>query len=385
MIKNSVMLHGGIDFSHSNRGCQALSFGSIDFITSLDPTIKKIILPAYYIRRRRVSEYFELSPDKPIFIERKFYSIFSVFLVLILSKLGLSIFVRRLSFFRDVSSCRYFFNVFGGDSFSDIYGTKQFLEFAIPSLIAIMLKMDHVLLPQTFGPFQRKAIPFYVGRFIVRRSSSVYARDIKSMEFISETYNYEVKLSSDVSFLLPPKEIRLEIKSNGLRVVGINISGLCYFNSYRGVSSRFDAYKNLMISLIHRLSEHYYIIFIPHTYNTLGTDSSSDDLAAIIEFISHIDFPIQYMLIENNFSYSELKFIISKCDYFIGSRMHSIFSSIDMRIPFYALSYSYKFSSTINLYSEFGSHTSIINIDSSEVDNIVDKIVIDINQKLDNK
>ena len=67
----------------------------------------------------------------------------------------------------------------GGDSFSDIYGLGRFFGATLPVISVIMIKGQIVQFPQTYGPY-RSGIARCIARWILRHSSLVLARDIRS-------------------------------------------------------------------------------------------------------------------------------------------------------------------------------------------------------------
>ena len=72
-------------------------------------------------------------------------------------------------------------DISGGDSFSDIYGIRQFRSQCLPKLIALQLGLPLVLLPQTFGPY-KLATAQSAARSILRRASQVWTRDARSYQ-----------------------------------------------------------------------------------------------------------------------------------------------------------------------------------------------------------
>ena len=88
---------------------------------------------------------------------------------------------RLHPYVRLLDECDAILDVSGGDSFSDIYGTKRFLSIVRPKLIAAHRKVPLLLLPQTYGPFKRTRVR-RVAREAVLAARMAWARDLRSFK-----------------------------------------------------------------------------------------------------------------------------------------------------------------------------------------------------------
>ena len=82
------------------------------------------------------------------------------------------------------------------------------------------------------------------------------------------------------------------------------------------------------------------ICFVPHVYNV---DDGSEDIAVhrvFKEKFSNRKDRISF--IEEDYSCTELKYIISQCRFFVGARTHSIIAAYSSGVPALALGYSMK-------------------------------------------
>ena len=71
----------------------------------------------------------------------------------------------------------------------------------------------------------------------------------------------------------------------------------------------------------------------------------------------------------------EVKYVISKMHYFIGTRMHANFAAIYTHVPLFGLAYSYKFQGAFENNGVFGSTAMINNISKAECDKIIEQII----------
>ncbi|MCU7801484.1 MAG: polysaccharide pyruvyl transferase family protein, partial [gamma proteobacterium symbiont of Lucinoma myriamae] len=143
-----------------------------------------------------------------------------------------------------------------GDSFTDLYGARRFNSESLPKLIAIQLKVPLVLLPQTYGPFNKKKSIKKV-QYILENVKEAWARDERSFKLLNDLLpnhpnNKFFYSGIDVAFLLPKYEpvkllkqkIRTWLENDRIKpVVGINVSGLIY-NEPAVAISRYKFYAN---------------------------------------------------------------------------------------------------------------------------------------------
>jgi colanic acid/amylovoran biosynthesis protein len=247
-------------------------------------------------------------------------------------------------------------DICGGDSFSDIYGVPRFLLNSIEMLSVIIVRGDIVLLPQTYGPFSN-SIARAVARWITRHASSILVRDRKGIDFVKSLIGRdcgEVNYCPDVAFALRaecPTEVQVDPplpSDSGTGIIGFNVNGLMYNGGYTrddmfSLKLDYQAFlPDLLVSLLNEQGNR--LLLIPHTYGTEGTvesdlDSSIKVRDALPEKLRH-----RVHVVTGNYDQHELKGIIGKCDFFIGSRMHTCIAALSQAIPCIGIAYSYKFS-----------------------------------------
>jgi len=244
----------------------------------------------------------------------------------------------------------------GGDSFSDIYGLGRLIYVTLPQFLVLLVGKPLVLLPQTLGPFNgmfAKAI----ARIIVKRSKKVYTRDLgglKQLGGLADSNHGQLAFSHDMGFALEP-EIRTERippwlaehNNNGIPFVGLNVSGLLYIGGYTrcnmfGIKAD---YRKLIHDLIDLLVRKHgaHVMLVPHVFGT-GGDSESDLVACRKVYDGTVENMRGHLhLLEQRYDQHEIKALIGKCDFFIGSRMHACIAAISQCIPSIGLAYSRKF------------------------------------------
>lgn len=140
------------------------------------------------------------------------------------------------------------------------------------------------------------------------------------------------------------------------KTVGINIS--CFTTT----SSIFDDNLNALFKYL--ISKDYEICLIPHV---LWKDQ--DDRESINK-IDHSDKHF-HILDTEKLSYLQIRYAISKCDFFIGGRTHSVISAYCTRIPCLSLGYSQK---SVGIAKDIGLPEFTV-IDSKHLEN--DHVLLD--------
>jgi colanic acid/amylovoran biosynthesis protein len=246
-------------------------------------------------------------------------------------------------------------SIAGGDSFSDIYGLGRLIYVTLPQILVILLGKPLVLLPQTHGPF-KGSLAKAVARYIIRRSQIVYSRDSDSLLVVREILNGDngrLEFCYDMAFGLEP-QIRnerippcLKQLDRGIPLVGLNVSGLLYIGGY--TRNNMFGLKADYRRLIHDLIDYFvrirnaHVILVPHV---LGSDEKSEsDVIACREIYRETEQGLRanLHLIEEDYDQHELKALIGRCDFFLGSRMHACIAALSQSVPAVGLSYSRKF------------------------------------------
>jgi polysaccharide pyruvyl transferase WcaK-like protein len=264
-----------------------------------------------------------------------------------------SLIKRAIPWIRAVAEADFVGDIRGGDSFSDIYGMFPFLE-AFGSILAVILVRGEIVqLPQTYGPFSRRASRA-IARWILSRSSSILARDISSAKVLAPLLgirSQDIIYCPDVAFILRADSPR-GFATSGSRgqaakiTVGVNISGMMFNAGYctkRNFGLTLD-YRALIPELLIALlaDSAVQVLLVPHTYGWVGSDSDSEGALRALDVLPRAVHS-RVNVITANHDQHELKGIIGTCDFFIGSRMHACIAALSQAIPCVGIAYSHKF------------------------------------------
>jgi polysaccharide pyruvyl transferase WcaK-like protein len=288
---------------------------------------------------------------------------------------------------RIIAEADFVGDVQGGDSFSDIYfGVSGFISGSIPPIITLLMGKKLVLLPQTYGPY-KSSISRRVARYILIRAHIILSRDRESMDFVKEILgrknrNKQIIFCPDVAFSLDsiaPKDgvIPPFINTGSANpIIGLNINGLLYNGGYTR-NNMFNLKMDYKL-FVHQLSEailkktNANLLLIPHTFAAHGhVESDSDACAEVFAALSPT-YKGRIQMVTGEYDQHAIKGIIGRCNFFVGSRMHSCIAALSQNIPTAAVAYSKKFKGVFNSI-EVGNF--VIDARETDTQNAVDMIL----------
>jgi polysaccharide pyruvyl transferase WcaK-like protein len=269
---------------------------------------------------------------------------------------------RSHNLVRVVSDADLVLDVSGGDSFTDLYGEARFRSIVAPKEIALSLGRRLVLLPQTYGPFKSEKTR-HTARRLIGGAALAYARDPDSLARLRDLLEDRFdpnrhRLGVDLAFALPAQQptaleasVAAALAARGERaLIGLNVSGLL-MNRQRQAASRFGLacdYPSLMRRLVMQLLDETAarLLVLPHVHAPHGHYES--DLDASVALLDSL--PEKYALavkqrvavLNKPLDACELKWLIARCDWFCGARMHATIAAVSSGVPTAAIAYSKK-------------------------------------------
>lgn len=245
-------------------------------------------------------------------------------------------------------------DVSGGDSFTDMYPDDRIDLVAGVKELVLRIGTPLLLLPQTYGPFDESQ-----GRAagIVRAARACWARDQRSFEILKQLlgdrfdparHRCGVDMAFGLAVLEPPAE---ELAGFGPwleshpRRIGINVSGLMYNDpaktrakygfkaDYRDVIARFVEW------CLDETDEA--ICLVPHVMCPPPLEESDPMACEHVReiFRSHGD---RVIVSPTSLDQSEVKWVVSRMDWFCGTRMHATIAGLSTCTPTATVSYSNK-------------------------------------------
>jgi polysaccharide pyruvyl transferase WcaK-like protein len=274
---------------------------------------------------------------------------------------------RRNPYIEQISRLDLVADLTGGDSFSDLYGWRRFLQGALTKGLWLLYGKPLYFLPQTYGPFRRRWVRA-TAKLLLKRASVLCCRDRQGETFLRRLFadcpaqQEKIRVIPDVGFLLEPRPVEDSLaesirqwKRQGKPAAGLNVSGLLYSGGYtrRNMFGLCEDYPSLICEIASLLvKEGCLVLLVPHVFPPSKVYQAEDDLEACRQVCRRVREEIhlgQLHVAEGPYSPNEMKFIIGQCDFFAGSRMHSCIAALSQQIPTVGLAYSDKFTGVFEL------------------------------------
>ena len=293
----------------------------------------------------------------------------------------------RSAAFRAIREADIVADISAGDSFTDIYGPRRMIIQTLIKSLFFAAGKEMVLLPQTIGPF-RHAASRAAARFVLKRAKAVYARDAEGVEEAQRVtggvLGGRIRFAPDLGVLVEPaapadKELlrRLVRMSEGGVLVGMNVSGLLLSGGYSGANqfSLKADYGALNTELARRLlgEPGVSIVFVPHV-RAGGGWNMEDDLAACEAVRAGLSAAERErtFAVEQTLGVREAKYVIGRCAFFVGSRMHACIAALTQGVPAVGLAYSVKFG---GVFETLGAGDLAVDLRAAPQEEVVERVL----------
>lgn len=282
-----------------------------------------------------------------------------------------------------------FLDISGGDSFTDLYGPGRFRAICAPKSLALRLGKPLVLLPQTYGPFNEPANRVTAAK-LVRGAVQCWARDARSFEILRELLGDQFdparhRLGVDVAFLLPIADgARLladaprEFVSGG--EIGINVSGLIW-NDPAAAASRYKFkadYRAAVTAIVHRIAASTPVVLVPHVLAAPGHYEADRTACEAVSAALPAAFRGNVRICLDPKDPCEAKGLISRCSWFMGTRMHATIAGLSSGVPTCAISYSDK---TIGVFETCGQGEHVHDPRKLDTETLVERVLWSFSQR----
>lgn len=254
-----------------------------------------------------------------------------------------------------------------GDTLTEDYGPHVTYSHFLPIWLGLSFKKPVFVCAQSIGPFK---LTMMFSRRMLNKVSRVTAREKITYEYLKNVgiRSNNLGLTSDMAFLLKPaddKSINEILKKEGVKldnnlVLGVTISDL--------VAKRFDRndQEGSLITNVSKLLDRFtkeknaVVLLLGHV---TGPSEAKNDRLVANKIRQEMDNKESAYVINGDYTPGELKGIISYCDIFMGSRMHSNIAALSSLVPTLAIGYSHK---TLGIMTLFGMEKYVVDIDSLE-------------------
>ena len=160
----------------------------------------------------------------------------------------------------------------------------------------------------------------------------IVARESISYEAIGKVQSNTI-LAPDPAFFMEPQVCELDDRLKSGNVIGINISPMI-ISAEKTAGMAYENYKRLVAHILQNTDS--YVALIPHV-----VWSSNDDRSVLRKLYEDFDRDHRLILVEDHTA-PELKYIISHCRMFIGARTHATIAAYSSCVPTLVVGYSVK-------------------------------------------
>ena len=310
----------GFEFASPNKGCEALSYSFVDFLSHELKNNVKI----HVWEDTQLGQLPRLYPNISFnYISPKLRNI-------------------KFSWIRAIMKCDYVFDITMGDSFSDIYSKKYCSGLIRRKRIAEIFNKKYILMPQTYGPFYDERIRKNAIK-VINKAYKVMARERLSIEYLKNLkVTREIKEHIDLAFMLPFDKSKYAF-DRSKKNIGINVSGLLWKGGFNrpnqfNLTMNYKQYiKSILTYYTH--TDEWRVHLIPHVID-VNENAHDDDYKVLEELQAEFSASVLAPAFDDPIS---AKSYISNLDCFIGARMHSTIAAFSSGVPVIPVSYSRKF------------------------------------------
>lgn len=291
---------------------------------------------------------------------------------------------------RRLSGCDAVLDLSAGDSFADIYGETIFQYQADLKLLCLDLGLPLILLPQTIGPFASASVRQTAAE-VLSRSTLVCTREAEGVDEIhqlcGEDLPKRIAQTPDVAFVLGPTPTELpeptekHLEENGGPLIAVNVSGLLHFGKadFQLAADQADLAMRLVrwaLSI-----ENARVLLTPHVVPSprspqaaaASPTNDSTDVRACRDVLEQLSEEERHRvdLLEGADTPARAKHAMSRCDFFVGARMHAFIGSASLATPGALLAYSKKAAGVTALV---GVEDAVVDLRTMEAQQVVDAV-----------
>jgi len=178
----------------------------------------------------------------------------------------------------------------------------------------------------------------------LREFDLITARETITVEHLAKCgAQANVKLVADPAFTLTPSPCDCAaFWPQADRVLGFNISNL--LTRYLGDGSLAQVVSASTAALRYLIDQRGLgIVLVPHVMlRTQGDEAWNDDRPVLEAICKNVDRPGAITLMPGHLDAGQIKYVISRCQFFIGARTHSTIAALSTQVPTLSIGYSIK-------------------------------------------
>lgn len=331
-----------------NRGCEALVRSTYHLISQVYPEAT-LLVPSF--KKELDEQQWKLRPQESI----QFINTFDTPKELIIwNKV-----IQKMPFLKRLIKPDYFLpshikqDIDNVDAVIMTGGDVISLEYGLPSLFQWSGLMDKasakrvptILWAASVGPFSADPV---VEQYMIRHLknySVITVRETESFNYLQGLGLTNVELVADPAFVMVPEEFDVSsilppILGEGL--LGFNVSPLIakFRKSEADANQMLEEVVHFIKNVLDTTSLS--IMLIPHVDPLNGSEKNSDSayMKRLLEKLGGSS--SRLTMAPPTLNAAQLKFLLSKCRFFIGARTHATIGALSMLVPTLSIAYSVK-------------------------------------------
>ncbi len=229
----------------------------------------------------------------------------------------------------------------GGDNYTDDY-----VDYYDPLRYYLQLnrfvkshKKKLVIWGASVGPFKKKERLKYIVDCL-NLADLLTIRESKSFKYMQEIGVKNIQRVADPAFLLPIESVEdpvLKLVDN-FEFIGFNMSPLIAdYLADRGQNYVIKQCAEFLDGLLSKSDRK--VLLLPHVFKA---DAANNDRVFLEKIREQMAQKSGCFLPEKDHNCKQLKFLISKCKYFMGARTHSTIGALSSGVPTISIGYSQK-------------------------------------------
>lgn len=234
------------------------------------------------------------------------------------------------------------------DAVLSIGGDNYSLDYRLPVMLmgmdqlAMRLGKPVFLWGASVGPFEAEPHFLPTIKKHLANFNTIFVRETVSYDYLTKILKLcNVVQMADPAFTLVPESIAIEHfwpSQSSLGVVGLNISPLIERYKKSGQDLRLETI-NFIKNII---KKGYSVLLVPHVIPLDGNHKGNDAsyMSSMLDELQDVRNSVGVM--PEIYNASQIKFVISQLDYFIGARTHATIAALSSGIPTISIGYSVK-------------------------------------------
>lgn len=252
-----------------------------------------------------------------------------------------------------------------GDMLTEDYGSLVGYSHFLPLLQAQALKRPVIICAQSIGPFRKLAT---LAKLVLSRSHLITVRESITPDLLATLNEPAINTwkTADLAFMLQPsssEHVDSVLDKEGITLtsrplLGVSVSALLANKANRHLAASDKDKLTVFARALDAITDDLDIdvLLVPHVF---GPRASGDDrliCQKLSERMRHTPHQLR-----GEYRPEEIKGVITRCDAFIGCRMHANIAALDSHIPVLAIGYSHK---TRGILADLGLDEWVLSIDT---------------------